>query len=575
MDKKKSDSNFSVLRKRAEEIIQGSSVDVPDNLSPEDARSLIHELRVYQEELEIQNEQLRQAQLDLEKARARYFDLYELAPVGYLMLDEQAIILEVNLTATSLLGLEKDQIVKQPLNCFIASDTQDTFYLNFKKVLKTGAKKVYEMKMINKNGCWFWVQVEMTAALKYESQDNTYRVVISDITERKKAEEIIKSNYEFKRRADKLESLSILASGIAHDFNNYLATLQGNISLARIYKDKPDKVEGKLKNMESVIDRTTDLTQQLFLFATGGTTDKKKVYIKKLINDSVHFALSGSNVCCHLSLPDSLYAVEIDEGQITQVMYNIIINAVQAMSEGGAIHVSAENFIIETPENENLISLPEGKYVKISIADEGPGIPEKFLQKIYDPFFTSKVEGSGLGLSTSYSIIKNHNGYIQVETEEGKGTIFNIFLPAFTQIDVANTEEKDIIYGSGKILIMDDDKEVRSFMGEVLITLGYEVLYACEGIEVLEMYMNSKKYDQPIDLVVMDLTISNGMGAKNTINKLFKKDPEAKAIVSSGYANDPVLNNFREYGFKGAIKKPYNIKELSEVIYGALKDIDH
>ncbi len=575
MDKKMNRCKYSELRKKAEKIIQESPENVTDNLGnllPEEALGLVHELRVYQEELEIQNEQLRQAQLELEKARARYFDLFELAPVGYLMLDEQGAILEVNLTASSLLELEKDQIVNRSLNRFITADTQDIFYLNFKRLLTTGAKKVYEMKMVKNNGSWFWVQVEMTAAINHKSQDRVYRVVIIDITQRKKAEEIIKQNYEHKLKADKLESLSILASGIAHDFNNYLATLLGNISLAKMYKDKPEKIDDKLENMESVIHRTKDLTQQLFVFATGGSPDKKQIYINKLINESVNFALSGSSICCHKSLPDNLYAVEVDQGQIAQVVYNIIINAVQAMSEGEAIHVSAENVIIKKQESENLIPLSEGKYVKISIADEGPGIPQKYLRKIYDPFFTTKIEGSGLGLATSYSIVKNHNGCIMVESEEGRGTRFNIFLPAFTQINVIKNEEKDIIYGSGKVLIMDDDKEVRSFMGEVLITLGYEVLYACDGIEVLDIFMNSKKSNTIIDLVVMDLTISGGMGAISTINKLLKLDPEVKAIVSSGYTNDPAIKSYTDYGFKGSITKPYTIKELSQTIHKALND---
>lgn len=431
MNNNNSDLYIRNLRSKAEEILQeqeNSAPETREELSPERFRAIIHELNIHQVELEIQNEQLRQAQKELELARIRYYELYDLAPVGYLTLDEKGIIQETNLTAAHLFERGKEKILKQPLTHFITPDDQDIHYLSFKELEKTGEQKVYELRMLNKEGSPFWVQVEMTKAQDPESGENIYRTVIIDITERKQAENTVKTNLEHKE--DKLESLGILAGGIAHDFNNHLATLQGNLSLVKSYKNRPDMLEEKIQNMETVVQRAKELNDHLFEFATGGTADNKVISIKNLIKETTRYILSSSSrVSCSLAIPKNLWEVKIDEEQITQVLYNIINNAAQSMTEGGVISVSAENVTLES-EKEDFIPLPAGKYVKISIKDEGPGIQEKNLQKIFDPFYTAKVEGSGMGLATSYSIVKKHNGYIQVKSELGKGSTFNVFLPA-------------------------------------------------------------------------------------------------------------------------------------------------
>jgi len=380
-----------------------------------------------------------------------------------------------------------------------------------------------------------------------------------DITEKRKMKEDL-----FK--ASKLESIGTLAGGIAHDFNNILAGVIGNITLAKLNSSSEGKIFKILTKMEKASFQAKDLTNQLLTFAKGGAPVKKVTLIKGLIRTSVQFALTGSNIRCEFSIPDDLWPVEIDESQIGQVINNLIINAVQAMQEGGIIKVIAENIYINS---EQVLSLNEGRYVKLSIEDMGTGISKEYLDKIFDPYFTTKRKGSGLGLSIIYSIIKKHNGYISVESEVGIGTTFYIYLPALVgeELTIKKKKEKEIIIGKGRILLMDDEAIVRDVSGAMLKYIGYEVDFAKNGMETIELYRKAKKSGSPFDVVILDLTIPGGMGGKEAIKKLIKIDPGIKAIVSSGYSDDPIMSNFREYGFSGVLLKPYIIQELSEVLY--------
>ncbi|RQD76070.1 MAG: hybrid sensor histidine kinase/response regulator [Candidatus Syntrophonatronum acetioxidans] len=383
----------------------------------------------------------------------------------------------------------------------------------------------------------------------------------ADITQRKMLEQEM-----FK--GDKLESIGLLAGGIAHDFNNYLAILLGNVSLAKHFKENPNKIEEKLKNMEKAVFRARDLSNQLFTFARGADPVKKTTCIKSLIQDNVKFSLTGSNVDCEFYLEEDLYPVDIDEGQITQVINNIVINADQAMPEGGKIQVTGENVKVEKAHN---LPVPPGNYVKISCTDEGVGIREKDLPKIFDPFYSTKEKGRGLGLASSYSIIKSHGGHLGVKSQLGVGSTFTLFLPASTRVDLKKSKGYKIIPGRGKILIMDDEKEVAEVTAQMLSTFGYEVFHAPEGRKAIEMYMEAIQRGHPFDLVIMDLTVPGGMGGKQTLQEILKTDPGVKAIVSSGYSDDPVMANFRDHGFKGVLKKPFTLEELSRQVHEVLK----
>lgn len=370
--------------------------------------------------------------------------------------------------------------------------------------------------------------------------------------------------------AQKFESIGIIAGGIAHDFNNILTAISGNITLAKMYIKPGDKAYEKLTQAEKASFRAKDLTRQLLTFSkTGGAPDKTTISITELARDSAGFALRGSNVRLKFSLPDDLSPVDADEGQINQVINNLIINAGQAMPDGGTIWLMAENV---TVGRENSLPFEGGKYVRMAIKDQGIGIQKAAIPKIFDPYFTTKPKGSGLGLATAYSIVKNHDGYIDVESELNAGTTFFIYLPASQKESVKpKYEEKKPHGGKGKILIMDDEKEIRELSGEMLESIGYEVEFAIDGTEAIKTYKLAKKSKNPFDIVIMDLTVPGGMGGREAIQKLREIDPEVRAIVSSGYANDPVMIDFKKYGFSDVIAKPYKLAELSEVLHRTIK----
>ncbi|MEW5921675.1 MAG: PAS domain S-box protein [Bacillota bacterium] len=502
--------------------------------------------------------------LALRESEEHFRQIVELLPVA-LFIHDGGEILFANTAAFKLIDMDEPQsLLNKPIKNFLHHKHKKAFTQTFQQVL---SKKVNTKTFITKFVSTLGTTVDVELILSpFTYQDNpAVQIVAFDISKIKKMEEDMSI-------ADKLESIGILAGGIAHDFNNYLATLLGNISLAKLYINSPERIYEKLDNMEKASLRAKYLTQQFFTFAKGGTPVRELMRIDNIITDSINFALSGSNVRCQLSLAEDLQAVEIDKGQIGQVLDNIIINAIQAMPHGGNIWVKAENIYINNEHlyNEHIMPTPEGNYVSISITDEGMGIPEQLKQKIFDPFFTTKPRGSGLGLATAYSIIKNHQGTIKVESEVGVGTTFHIFLPSSCKPVPTSTAEDSIIYGTGKILVMDDDGELRRTMGEMLSTLGYEVHFAEDGSRTVALYRNAKKTNRPFDLVVMDLTIPGGMGGKHTLKKLLKSDPAAKAIVISGYHDDPAISNFKKYGFISAMRKPFSLKELSIVMDQAI-----
>ncbi|MFN2364860.1 MAG: PAS domain S-box protein [Desulfurivibrionaceae bacterium] len=390
-------------------------------------------------------------------------------------------------------------------------------------------------------------------------------LVFQDITEKLKVE--MES-----ARIQKLESVSLLASGIAHDFNNILTAIMNNLTLARMVKDSGDKLLEKIDTTEEAVLRAKELTNQLLTFAKGGSPTKEIVAIGDLIRKSVEFSLRGSNVSPDMSIEEQLWPVKADAVQIHQVISNLMINADQAMPAGGVVFVSLANCLVR-PGDSALVRA--GRYVKLIIRDQGPGIPAEYLAKIFDPYFTTKPKGSGLGLATVYSIISNHGGYVFVDSEEGKETEFRIYLPATTASAVGGEAPKplgklsEVVPGGlagSKILIMDDEKDIRELLGELLRSVGFEVVDAGDGEETLRLYQEVMGGEDRFDCVIMDLTIPGGMGGREAIGRLLEIDPEVKAIVSSGYANDPVMVDHESYGFQGRVAKPYRLSVLIETL---------
>ena len=362
-----------------------------------------------------------------------------------------------------------------------------------------------------------------------------------------------------------MESVGILAGGIAHDFNNILTGIMGNIGLAKIFVVPAGQASAALVEAEEAALRAKGLTQQLLTFARGGLPIRKSTSIAKLLRQSAGFALRGSRVRGKFTLPDDLWSVEIDEGQINQVITNLVINADEAMPEGGVVKIGAKNTTIEA---SSVLPLPEGNYIEITVADHGIGISPEHLARIFEPYFTTKQKGSGLGLATAYSIIRNHDGYITAESELSVGTTFHIYFPASGK--PAPKKEKLVakaaVAGEGRILVMDDEEMLRKMLSMTLPLDGYEVELARDGAEAVELYKKARESGRPFDAVILDLTVPGGMGGKEAIKKLLEIYPRVKAIVSSGYSTDPVMADFKDYGFSAVAVKPYRIEELENTL---------
>jgi PAS domain S-box-containing protein len=372
----------------------------------------------------------------------------------------------------------------------------------------------------------------------------------------------------------KLESVGVLAGGIAHDFNNYLTAILGNVSLALLDPNITSRTRNSLGDVRKASLRAKDLTQQILTFAKGGEPIKKTTSFAEIIKDSAGFVLSGNKVACQYRIAQDLWLVEVDEGQISQVVQNLVLNASQAMPEGGIITATCENVL--SAEEPPLSSAQYAKYVKLRIQDSGIGIPYDMIDKIFDPYFSTKQKGSGLGLAISHAIIAGHDGHVFVESNPGEGTTFTVYLPASDKAAASPPQcgayRQRPTY-KARIMIMDDEKMIRNMAREMLRELGHEAVLARDGQEAVHLYGKAFGTEKSLDLVIMDLTIAGGMGGKEAVQRVLAIDPGAKVIASSGYSTDPILASYKDFGFCNAISKPYEIEELSKTIEKVLKPL--
>jgi len=473
--------------------------------------------------------------------------LYTLEPDGRL------VFTGANPAANTILGVDHRQFIGLTVEEAFPSSVGTELPEQYREVCRNGVSLKAEQLNYEDNQIKGAFEVHT-----FQTQPGQMAAFFTDVTKKYKMEEEL-------QKIQKLESVGILAGGIAHDFNNLLTAILGNISMAKIFSQTDmNKVLERLTDAENASLRARDLTQQLLTFSKGGTPVKSANSITDVVKDSSSFMLSGSNVKCDFKPDDQLWPVNIDAGQISQVIQNIVKNADQAMPDGGTVIMRAKNKTVSANDH---LPLRDGRYIHISITDQGVGILQKHLSKVFDPYFSTKQEGSGLGLAASFSIIKNHDGLLCAESKHGVGASFHIYLPASeAEPSKKIPSQKNLLRSGENILIMDDDLNVLNVAEKMLNLMGYKTATAEDGTEAVTLYRKAMEGNKAFDAVILDLTIPGGMGGKETLKQLAALDPDVKAIVSSGYANDPIMSDFENHGFQGVVAKPYDMEKLGESI---------
>ncbi len=484
---------------------------------------------------------------------------------GVIATDTKGIVVQMNPAAETLTGWKEEKARGKHISSLFEikeSTSGETIKSMVEEVLETG-KFQYETEYVMlkaKNDIYY---ISCSASPLRDDTGNIRGVVFVFRDETEKMQ-IQKEQLKLK----KLESIGILAGGIAHDFNNILVGIFGNLELIKAKLPSPHPVSCHIETAFLALEKAKNLTSQLLTFAKGGEPILEAVDVEAVIKNTVKFHLSGSNIKPHFQFSSDLWMIKADKSQLFQVIANLVINAKEAMPEGGSLYIYGENVLEPSLPSGKILS---GHYVKITLRDEGCGIPEKYLDKIFDPYFSTKQMGSGLGLAITYSIVKKHRGNIWVESKPGEGTTFYILFPADIrykkeeQRDSTSYEEKEKV-SDKYILLMDDEEMIREVAAELIEVLGYKVETAKDGAEALEKYIENKKKGKPFDVVIVDLTIPGGMGGMETGERILSLDPEAKIIVTSGYSTDPIMARFRDYGFKGRLVKPFKLEELRQVL---------
>jgi two-component system cell cycle sensor histidine kinase/response regulator CckA len=499
----------------------------------------------------------------LQSSEARFRTIIENASTGILVVDVETRHLRyANPEICRMLGYSHDELMGLDITAIHPLAERNAVIEKF--VGDRNMQTVCNMQTacLRKDGTVFPVEIK-SAILELDGK-LCHAGFFTDTSERRLLE-------EEQLKTQKLEAIGTLAGGIAHDFNNLLQGVFGYISLAKLARNDGEKSFTALEQAEKALHMSVRLTNQLLTFAKGGQPLKKTINLWPVIENAAKFALSGSRSGYRIIVGNNLWEAEADEGQIGQVIQNIVLNADQAMPQGGRVDISVRNI------DSSVKYLPKGlrgdKYIEIAIKDSGIGIPEQYLNKIFDPYFTTKERGSGLGLATSYSIVTNHGGLIDAKSEVGKGTTFFVYLPAISttqKVDVVKPIAAAVSVRAGTILVMDDEPVIRAVAGELLSALGQRVEFATSGEEAIEKYVKAIQADKRYDVVILDLTIRGGMGGAETVRKLKEIDENVVAVVSSGYSDDAVISNYRDRGFKAFLKKPYNVDDLRRVLNSLL-----
>jgi PAS domain S-box-containing protein len=594
--------NSDDIRRRAEAIVAKISKN-PTTLPLEAGQQTLHDLHVHQIELEMQNEELRRIQVELEASRARYFDLYDLAPVGYVTLSEEGIIREANLTLVDLLGLVRKEVVQRPLTHFIFPADQDIFYQHRRQLFATGAPQVCELRLLRANDDPFWAQLE---AIKVQHADGepTCRVILSNISTRKQAEEALRQSHHRLEEAldelhqtqaqlvqqERLAAIGHLAAGIAHDFNNILAIITLYIDLSLHNPSLPPAIRDRLEVVSRQTNRAAHLVQQILDFSRRAVLQTRSLDLVSFLQEQIELwrRTIPESIKIHFSDEAINCIIKADPTRLQQIFTNLVLNARDAMPDGGDLRFSLKPLWLDSHDAPPLPDMSVGDWVKITVSDTGTGIPPAALAHIFEPFFTTKEpgQGSGLGLAQVYGIVKQYQGHIDVQSREGGGTTFTIYLPALIITlpkATAVLTRSAPTQGHGEIiLVVEDNENLREALARTLELLNYQVLTAVDGREALAILEqppeNLSTGSEPggdtapgpdIALVLSDLVMPE-MGGKELLQELRQRGRTVPFMILSGHPLEADLQTLQTQGLAGWLLKPTGIEELAAAVALAL-----
>jgi PAS domain S-box-containing protein len=513
-------------------------------------------------------EERKQAQEAIARAKQEWERTFDTVPDLIAIIDANYRIVRVNRAMADRVGLGPGEAVGKPCHKLICLRGGPPSSCPHAKLLADGREHAVEIPDYRSEGAF------IVSATPFHDGNGLLIgsvYVARDISDYKRAEEERRRLEERLQHAQRMESIGTLAGGIAHDFNNLLAGIVGYISLAQLRTHPGDSVFDLLSKAEETTLRAKDLTQRLITFSKGGAPIKRTISVPEMIMDSAGLSLGSSNVRCNFSISPVLRSVDVDERQMGQVISNLILNAKEAMPNGGVITVRAENATLNEGGTVGGISSGHDQYVMISIEDEGGGIAPEDLRRVFDPYFTTKEmgaqKGMGLGLTIAHSIVTKHGGHLEVQSQVGKGSTFRVYLPASGEIP---DKKEEVRLGRLRILVMDDEAIVRDVLGQMLKHLGYDASFASDGAEAVFLYKEAMASGRPFDASILNSSIPGGMGGKETVKKLKEIAPDIRAVLSTGYPSEAIMGDFRKYGFFAVLPKPCKIDELGRVLESAL-----
>jgi two-component system, cell cycle sensor histidine kinase and response regulator CckA len=542
-------------RSNLEDLEQALASGANDYLTkPLDARRLSVRLSVAERHI-IGLEERNHARAALQDSARRMTDILEKTSDGFFAVDRDWNFTYLNAEAEVMLGAPRQSLLSQNIWTKFPELSGSIFEENYRAVMRD--QNAIEFEALDPQGkIWFEVH-------SYPSGGGI-SVFFRDITERKRAA-------DERLTTSKLESLGTLAGGIAHDLNNILTVISGNIGLAQLEAANHDgNLLSFLVRAGQAAQHAARLSSQLLTFSKGGAPLKRVASVAELLQHAAEFSLHGSNLRAAIEIEDHLGKAEIDVAQIEQVINALIINAREATPNGGSVNLSAENVQIDEKCG---LPLETGRYIKVVIADHGPGVAPELAVKIFDPYFTTKEASSGLGLAISYSIIRKHGGFLHLESNSPAGATFAFYLPAArgkVPSDPRQPNDRSFHFNHQRILVMDDESAIRELTSQLLATMGYEVTAVPDGSEAVRIYERAARKGEHFRAVILDATVRGGLGGVETIARLRGIDPEVNAIICSGYSDEAALSEFLSYGFRGTLPKPFTRRELAEVLQKTL-----